>query len=98
MPSGKRTGPGRHGQHLLEDRDRSLAYVHGLVDVPEDLQLGVGDGDVDRGRADVDAEEAQPGVEPDVVGSAATARGGESVGHGQSRLQQTVHLHGQLGP
>jgi hypothetical protein len=83
---------------LLEDRDRALAHVHGVVDVPERLQFGVGDGDVDRGRADVDAEEAQPGVEPDVVGAAAAARGGESVGHDQPRLQQPVHLHGQLGP
>ena len=86
------------GEHLLEDGDRALAYVHGLVEVPEHLQLGVGDGDVDRGRADVDAEEAQGGSEPDVVRAAAAAGGGESVGHDQARLQQPVDLDGQLGP
>lgn len=87
-----------HGEHLLEDRDRALAHVQWLVDVPEDLQLGVGDGDVDRGRADVDAEEAEFGVEADVVAAAPAARGGESVGHHESGLQQPVHLDGQLGP
>ena len=45
----------------------------GLVEVAEDLQLGVGDGDVDRGGADVDAEEAQARGEPDVVRTPAAA-------------------------
>lgn len=88
----------RQGQNLLEDRDRALAHVHRFVEVTEDLQLGVGDGDVDRGRADVDAEKAELRIEADVVGAAAAARGGESVGHDEARLQQPVHLHGQPGP
>ena len=96
---GESRGPelGGHGQDLLEDGDRALAYVHGLVEVAEDLQLGVGDGDIDRGGADVDAEEAQLGGEPDVVRAAAAARGGESVGDDEPGLQQPVDLHGELG-
>ncbi|GAA3156223.1 hypothetical protein GCM10017687_87760 [Streptomyces echinatus] len=85
-------------EDLFEDSDRSLTDVHRLVEVAEDLQFGGGDGDVDRGRADVDTEEPEVRVEPDVVRTAAAARGGESVGRDEPRLQQPVHLDGQLGP
>ncbi len=96
---GHSRGPelGRHGQDLFEDGDRPFPHVHGLVEMAQDLQLGVGDGHVDRGGADVDAQEAQPRREPDVVGAASAARGGESVGHHEPGLQQAVYLHGQLG-
>ncbi len=69
VPLRESRGPefGGHGEDLLEDRDRAFAHVHGVVEVSEDLQFRVGDGDVDRGRADVDTEEAEPRVEPDVV-------------------------------
>lgn len=83
----------RHGQHLFEDGDGPLAYVHGVVEVAQDLQLRVGDRHVDGGGA----EEAQVRGEADVVRAAAAAGGGESVGHHEAGLQQPVHLDGELG-
>lgn len=68
-----------------------------MVEVAQDLQLRVGDRHIDRCGADVDAEEAQCGSEPDVVRATPTAGGGESVGHDKSGLQQPVHLDGELG-
>ncbi|GAA1706145.1 hypothetical protein GCM10009680_53660 [Streptomyces yatensis] len=85
-----------HVQHLLEDRDGSLAHIHGLVEMAENLQFGIGHGDVHGGGADVDAEQPQPGREPDVVRAPATARGREPVRGHQPGLQQPVDLHGQL--
>lgn len=95
---GESGGPqfGGQRQDLLEDGDGALAHVHRVVEVSQYLQLRVGDGHVDRGRADVDPEEPQFGSEPDVVRAAPAARCGESVGHHQAGLQQPVHLDGEL--
>ncbi len=86
-----------HVEDLLEDGDRPFADIHRLGDVAQHLQLGVGDGHIDRGGADVDAEEAQVGREADVVRTASAARGGEAVGDDEAGLQQPVHLDGEFG-
>ena len=81
-----------------EDGVRALPHVDRLAGVREHLQLGVGDGDVDRGGADVDAEEPQLRGQPDDGGAAAAAGGGQPAGLDQPELREPVQLDGELGP
>lgn len=68
-----------------------------MVEVAQDLQLGVGDGHIDGCGTDVDAKEPQLWCEPYVVRAAPAAGCGESVGHDEPGLQQSVDLDGELG-
>src|SRR5690606_15849738 len=52
----------------FEDHGRALPDVALLADVPDDLQGAVGHRDVDRGGADVERDEPQPGRQPDDPG------------------------------
>ena len=85
-------------EHDLQDDVGPLADVDGLGGAVEDVELAVGDGDVDAGGADVDAEEAQGAGQLDDRAAAAAARGGEAGGLGQADLGEPVELDGELGP
>ena len=90
---GQREGVGQHGLGSAADVG-SPAYLAG-----EHAQPAVGDRDVDRGGAHVDADEAQPGVEVDERGaSTAAGRGGSGLGS-QAEVDQPVDLrgHGRAG-
>src|SRR4051794_15618144 len=81
-PRNARPGPGQpargvsgpqladHLQRAADHHLRALPYVHRLCLVREHPQLAVGDGDVDRGGPDVDAEEAGVAGDADDRGAA----------------------------
>ena len=85
-------------EHDREDRRPGPADVDRLAHLLEHGQPAVGDRDVDRGRADVDAEEAQAGGEPDDRRPATAAGGRQARRLDQPDLGQPVELDGELRP
>ena len=81
-----------------QDDVRALPDVRRLARVSDDLQLGVGDGDVDRGGADVDADEPQLAAQPDDRRAPAAAGGRQPAVLDQPEVREPVQLDGELGP
>ena len=84
-------------EHHGEDGVRAVPDVDRLGHLLEDVQPAVGDGDVDRGGADVDAEEAQAAGQPDDGRAPAAAGRGQAAGLDQPDLGEPVELDGELG-
>ena len=87
-----------HLQRAADDDLGAPPDVDRLGLVREHPQLAVGDGDVDRGGADVDAEEAGVAGDPHDRGAAAAAGRGEAGGLDQAELDQAVELDREPGP
>ncbi len=77
---------------------RALPDVDRLGRAREHPQLAVGDRDVDRGGADVDAEEAGVAGDPHDRRTAAAAGGGQAGGLDQAERDQPVELDREPGP